>query len=246
MHLATHDALTDLPNRAFFYDRLDRALRKTRRKNEGLVVLLLDVDRFKEINDTFGHAAGDEVLREVAQRLIMATRDSDSVARLGGDEFAIVLHSASEMDGARVAARVSECFNTPVPIGSEAVKVKISTGWAVFPQDGPDAETLLKRADEAMYIAKRGRVEDRDGTESSQERFRSAFPRSSISHRARQGHPAKATSSKDPAIRNSPQKTSSNASRLLIDFLGVTGSPRLIHLMCPSQTPAGAARTTQR
>jgi diguanylate cyclase (GGDEF)-like protein/PAS domain S-box-containing protein len=155
LYLATHDALTDLPNRAFFRDRLDHALKKTRRKKEELVVLVLDVDQFKDINDTFGHAVGDEVLREVAQRLVVVTRDGDSVARLGGDEFGIVLQSASDADGTRIAARVSECLNVPVVVGANAIKVEISTGFAVFPREGTDAETILKRADVAMYIAKR-------------------------------------------------------------------------------------------
>jgi PAS domain S-box-containing protein len=89
-HLAMYDALTDLPNRVFFRDRLDHALKSTRRRHEELVVLVLDLDQFKDINDTFGHAAGDEVLREVARRLVVVTRDGDSIARLGGDEFAIL------------------------------------------------------------------------------------------------------------------------------------------------------------
>ncbi|MGA3352863.1 MAG: GGDEF domain-containing protein [Acidimicrobiales bacterium] len=154
-HLATHDALTDLPNRAFFRDRLDHALKMTRRRQEELVVLVLDVDRFKDINDTYGHMAGDDVLREVAQRLAGATRDGDSIARLGGDEFAILLPGASETEGSKVAERVSDCLSEPIVTGASAIKVYISAGLAVFPREGTDAETLFRRADAAMYVAKR-------------------------------------------------------------------------------------------
>ncbi len=155
-HLATHDALTDLPNRAFFRDRLNHALLGARRRHEQLVVLVLDLDRFKEINDIYGHLAGDVVLREVAQRLAGSTRDGDSVSRLGGDEFSILLAKASEDDAMRVAARASECLKEPVVIGTSEINVQISTGYAVFPRDGTDAESLFRRADAAMYIAKRG------------------------------------------------------------------------------------------
>jgi diguanylate cyclase (GGDEF)-like protein/PAS domain S-box-containing protein len=158
-HLAMHDALTNLPNRVFFSDRLTYALKKTRRRHEELVLLVLDVDRFKDINDTFGHAAGDEVLREVAQRLARVTREGDSIARLGGDEFSILLPGASQAEGMKVAKRVSECLEDPIVIGAEAVKVDVSTGLAVFPREGTDAETLFRRADAAMYIAKRASAE---------------------------------------------------------------------------------------
>jgi diguanylate cyclase (GGDEF)-like protein len=156
-YLATHDALTDLPNRAFFRDRLYHALRQARRKKKELVVLVLDIDRFKEINDTYGHLVGDDVLQEVAQRLLTATRDGDSLARLGGDEFAILLSGAAEDEGPRVAKRVSASFKAPIVLGTGTVKVEISTGLAVFPREGADAETLFRSADAAMYAAKRAR-----------------------------------------------------------------------------------------
>jgi diguanylate cyclase (GGDEF)-like protein len=127
----------------------------TRRRQEELVVLVLDVDRFKDINDTYGHMAGDDVLREVAQRLAGATRDGDSIARLGGDEFAILLPGASETEGSKVAERVSDCLSEPIVTGASAIKVYISAGLAVFPREGTDAETLFRRADAAMYVAKR-------------------------------------------------------------------------------------------
>jgi diguanylate cyclase (GGDEF)-like protein/PAS domain S-box-containing protein len=154
-HLALHDGLTDLPNRMFFRERLDHALKRTRRRHEQLVVLLLDLDQFKDINDSFGHAVGDEVLQEVARRLAVVTRDGDSIARLGGDEFAILLPNASEEEGRKVAGRVSNGLKEPIVVGARAIDVDISAGLAVFPGDGTDAETLLQRADAAMYVAKR-------------------------------------------------------------------------------------------
>jgi diguanylate cyclase (GGDEF)-like protein/PAS domain S-box-containing protein len=164
-HLAMYDALTDLPNRVFFRDRLDHALKRTRRRHEELVLLVLDLDQFKDINDTFGHAAGDEVLREVARRLVVATRDGDSIARLGGDEFAILCPSATEEDGLKVAGRVTDGLKEPMVIGDRTINVDISAGLAVFPRDGADAETLLQRADVAMYVAKRAHGMARRGPE---------------------------------------------------------------------------------
>ena len=102
---------------------------------------------------------GDEVLQEVARRLAGATREGDSIARLGGDEFSILLPRASEAEGKQVATRVSESLEEPIVIGSDAIKVDISTGLAVFPRDGTDAETLFRRADAAMYAAKRASAE---------------------------------------------------------------------------------------
>ena len=154
---ALHDGLTDLPNRVFFLDRLDHALKRTRRRRENLAVLMLDVDCFKEINDNFGHSSGDEVLREVAQRLASVTREGDSIARLGGDEFAILLPNATEEDGIRITQRISHCLEDSFVLGANAIKVDISVGFAVFPGDGTDAEVLLKRADAYMYEAKRAK-----------------------------------------------------------------------------------------
>jgi diguanylate cyclase (GGDEF)-like protein len=158
-HLAMHDGLTDLPNRVFFYERLKHALKKARRRHEELVLLVLDVDRFKDINDTFGHGAGDEVLKEVARRLARATREGDSIARLGGDEFSILLPGASQAEGTKVALRVSECLEEPIVIGDNLIKVDISTGLAVFPREGADPEALFRRADAAMYLVKRARAD---------------------------------------------------------------------------------------
>jgi diguanylate cyclase (GGDEF)-like protein/PAS domain S-box-containing protein len=162
-HQAMYDALTDLPNRVFFRDRLDHALKRTRRRHEELVVLMFDLDHFKDVNDTFGHTPGDEVLREVARRLALLTREGDSIARLGGDEFAILLPNASEEQGIKVTRRASDSLRKPIAVGARAIKIDISVGLAVSPRDGIDAETLLQRADIAMYLAKRAHQKSRKG-----------------------------------------------------------------------------------
>jgi diguanylate cyclase (GGDEF)-like protein len=153
-HQALYDGLTDLPNRTLFHERLDRALRSARRAQEQLAVLMLDVDRFKEINDTLGHAAGDAVLREVGRRLSTLTRDGDSVARLGGDEFGILLANASEEDAAAVAARLTACLEESIVVDDLPLNIDVSAGLATFPEDGQSADLLLRRADVAMYTAK--------------------------------------------------------------------------------------------
>ena len=151
---ALHDALTGLPNRVFLCDRLALALRGCRRRRDGLVVLMLDLDRFKAVNDTLGHAAGDEVLREVSRRLGSVTRDGDSVGRFGGDEFAIVLPGSSEDHGREVAKRVSRSLTEPIVVGKRKVDIDISIGLALFPRDATSPEGLVKKADIAMYAAK--------------------------------------------------------------------------------------------
>ena len=115
---------------------------------------MLDLDRFKEINDTLGHAAGDEVLREVAWRLSRVTRGDDSIARLGGDEFSILLRNASEADAVAVVSRVSSCLEEPVVVQDLPLRVDASIGLAAFPRDGGDADLLIQHADVAMYAAK--------------------------------------------------------------------------------------------
>jgi diguanylate cyclase (GGDEF)-like protein len=151
---ALYDGLTGLPNRALFRERLDHELKVARRALRDLAVLMLDVDRFKEINDTLGHSAGDEVLKEFARRLSAVTRESDSVARLGGDEFAVLLSSVSEDDGARVVARLSKSLEAPILVDDLPLHIDVSVGMAAFRQDGEDVDLLLRRADIAMYLAK--------------------------------------------------------------------------------------------
>jgi diguanylate cyclase (GGDEF)-like protein/PAS domain S-box-containing protein len=155
IHMAHHDALTDLPNRALFRERLDEALRRERRSNRCVAVLALDLDRFKEVNDTLGHAIGDALLKSVTQRLRGCVRETDTIARLGGDEFAIVqgvIHEAN--DPAALARRIQEAITQPHDLDSHLVIIGTSIGIAVGPEDGAGPDQLLKNADLALYKAK--------------------------------------------------------------------------------------------
>jgi diguanylate cyclase (GGDEF)-like protein len=153
-HLARHDTLTGLPNRALFLDRLDHALRVRRRRHSRLAVLFCDLDGFKRVNDRLGHAAGDNLLIEVAGRLTSRLRDSDTVARLGGDEFAILIEDVAE--GAEVAVscdRILEALRERITVSGHRVSVSTSIGVA-FSDTGDSADALLRNADMAMYQAK--------------------------------------------------------------------------------------------
>lgn len=153
--LATHDALTGLPNRLLLNDRIKAALSRSHRRPSQLALLLIDLDQFKEVNDSFGHAAGDELLRQTATRLEGAVRACDTVARMGGDEFVILLEDlAQPEDAALVASRILELCSEPVNIAGRSLKTTPSVGIALCPADGGDAESLLKCADLAMYQAK--------------------------------------------------------------------------------------------
>ncbi|MHB8620037.1 MAG: diguanylate cyclase domain-containing protein [Chloroflexota bacterium] len=155
-HQALHDPLTDLPNRTLLYDRLRQAILGARRSSSSLALLMLDLDHFKEVNDTLGHAAGDELLRQLGARLAKILRQSDTVARLGGDEFAILLPSAATAQHAGLTAiRLLDLIRTPFEIEDRAVVVGASIGIAIHPQHGEEAEPLLRAADRAMYEAKR-------------------------------------------------------------------------------------------
>ena len=150
------DALTGLPNRLLFNDRLDTIIREANRTGECFAVLFVDLDRFKSINDTLGHAVGDQVLVAVTQRLRSSVRASDTVARYAGDEFTIVLrHIVKTEDVLRIAEKIVQLMDSPLYLddGPE-LQVTASIGISFFPEDAPDAETLLKHADEAMYAAK--------------------------------------------------------------------------------------------
>ncbi len=156
-HLAEHDFLTDLPNRVLLLDRLSLALSAARRKGSMLAILFLDLDRFKQINDTLGHQVGDQLLKEVAARLLKCVRKVDTVSRQGGDEFVIILADIGGIDhAAHVAATIRQAICQPYGIGAHELHVSTSIGVAIFPSDGDDIDTLVRNADTAMYHAKQG------------------------------------------------------------------------------------------
>ena len=154
-HQATHDALTGTPNRTLFRDRVDTALANSRRTQEELAVMLLDLDRFKEINDTLGHTYGDALLRQIGPRLRSVLREGDTVARLGGDEFAVLLPTVEDEDEARsVAARMLEALHRSFEVDDVVLDVEASIGIARSPWHGTNTEDLLRNADIAMSVAK--------------------------------------------------------------------------------------------
>jgi diguanylate cyclase len=158
-HQATHDTLTGLPNRLLFLDRLEREIAHGERDGRTFAVLVVDLDRFKVINDTLGHGVGDQLLMEIARRLSGAIRVVDTVARIGGDEFLLLIasiHQASDVS--IIAAKIASELDRPVMIEGTEVHTSASIGISVFPADGSDSDTLVAHADEAMYFAKqRGR-----------------------------------------------------------------------------------------
>jgi diguanylate cyclase (GGDEF)-like protein len=157
-HLATHDTLTGLLNRSALEDRLEHALAIARRNRSRVSVMFLDLDRFKNVNDTLGHQFGDMLLREVASRLQACAREADTVARLGGDEFVVMLEALNGLGTRRVAERILSAISAPFHIEGQELYLGVSIGIAVAPHDGDDPNTLLRKADAAMYLAKeRGR-----------------------------------------------------------------------------------------
>ena len=157
LRLAFEDHLTGLPNRAMFHDRLQQALLLARRHALPVSVMMLDLDRFKYVNDTLGHPVGDKVLKEVAARLRELLRESDTVARLGGDEFAILLPSGDVERANTVARRILSSLELPITIDEQPIDVGTSIGIVYFPEHGEDADMLLRHADIAMYAAKRSK-----------------------------------------------------------------------------------------
>jgi diguanylate cyclase (GGDEF)-like protein/PAS domain S-box-containing protein len=154
-HQALHDALTGLPNRAMLRDRLDEEIQTARRAHSSFALLLLDLDRFKEINDTFGHHVGDDLLRQVATRLRDVLRDSDTVARLGGDEFALLVPECDAVGGSAVARKVLRTLDQAFMFEGHRLEIGASIGIAIYPEHGEEPATLLQHADVAMYAAKR-------------------------------------------------------------------------------------------
>jgi len=154
--LAYYDALTNLPNRVLFKDRLEQALDLAKRSGKFLGVIFLDLDGFKEVNDTLGHDWGDHLLKQIGKRLSAAVRKYDTVARFGGDEFLIMVPQlAQKKDLEEVAKKITRIFQQPVIIEEQEFFINASSGVAVFPEDGEDVKTLLKNADMAMYVAKK-------------------------------------------------------------------------------------------
>lgn len=154
-HLATHDPLTGLPNRLLLLDRLDQAILRSKRQHTQVGLLFIDLDGFKEVNDTLGHAAGDELLKQIALRLRKVVRGGDIIARLGGDEFIVgILDAASAEQISLVADKLLKAINQAARIAGQEVTVSGSVGVCVYPDQGPDAQALLKCADAAMYAAK--------------------------------------------------------------------------------------------
>jgi len=155
LHMATHDSLTGLPNRNLLQDRVSQAIGYAERMQRELAVLFIDIDRFKNINDSLGHAAGDQLITIMAQRLRAAVRTVDTVARVGGDEFVVILTDLSrESDIAKVLPGLLAAITQPMPVDGHQLTVTGSIGISVYPRDGRDVSTLLKNADTAMYRAK--------------------------------------------------------------------------------------------
>ncbi len=155
IHMASHDALTDLPNRVLLADRVDQAVALARRGRGRIAVLMLDLDHFKPVNDTFGHAVGDALLQELARRLRTSVRDSDTVARIGGDEFVVMLPNVRDQDDAlRIAHKIRFTMERPFVIDRRHLTLSATIGIAIYPEHGIDGMELMQNADIAMYRAK--------------------------------------------------------------------------------------------
>ncbi|WP_054774237.1 putative bifunctional diguanylate cyclase/phosphodiesterase [Methylogaea oryzae] len=155
-HMAHYDVLTDLPNRTLLTDRIQQALAQARREEAALALMFIDLDRFKPVNDTLGHAVGDLLLKEVAIRLQECVRESDTVSRLGGDEFVVLLPTLDvAADALLVAEKILQALAAPFALAGHYIRISSSIGIAVYPEHGDDEIQLLKNADTAMYYAKK-------------------------------------------------------------------------------------------
>ena len=153
---ASFDPLTDLQNRGVFQERLTQALQEAKRRNYCVALMVVDLDLFKEVNDSAGHLVGDDVLRTVGKRLVACVRDKDLVYRIGGDEFTVLVENVAEQQYYRhIAERILNAMSEPFAVGDDAFRVGASVGISMFPADAEDAESLLKKADDAMYAVKR-------------------------------------------------------------------------------------------
>lgn len=155
IRLAHYDLITNLPNRVLFLDRFKQDIKKAYRERQTITLMYLDLDRFKEVNDTLGHDMGDLLLKETAQRLESCVREMDTVARLGGDEFTLILNNLDNQSSIeRIAQEILDKLAKPFHLGNELVYITTSIGVSIYPEDGHDVEVLLKNADQAMYAAK--------------------------------------------------------------------------------------------
>ena len=153
--LAMTDPLTGLANRNRFHSHMERALANAKRQNNRVALLFLDMDKFKSVNDEFGHPSGDDLLKQVASRLVATARETDTVARLGGDEFAIIMTHMEKADApAQLASRMTECLSAPFDLNGQAVETRTSIGISVYPDDDTDIDQLIRKADVALYQAK--------------------------------------------------------------------------------------------
>jgi len=154
--MATHDGLTGLPNRILLYDRFKVAAAHAERENKKMAIMMVDLDRFKRINDKLGHDFGDRILVAVAGRLTDALRKSDTVVRMGGDEFVLQLSEIDDKEHAvTVAQKIIEDFNRPFLLQGQKINVTVSIGVVIYPDDGKNIDSLIKKADKLMYRAKK-------------------------------------------------------------------------------------------
>ena len=156
-HIATHDRLTNLPNRYLFYDHLDLALKRAKRQGHKLAVLNIDLNEFKHVNDQFGHAIGDKLLKIVGGRIQDCVRENDILARMGGDEFTVILDSMGNKHTSvdPIVSRITQKLSKQVIIQGNLINISASIGISCYPYDGERGEELVQSADQAMYIAKR-------------------------------------------------------------------------------------------
>jgi diguanylate cyclase (GGDEF)-like protein/PAS domain S-box-containing protein len=152
---ANFDHLTQLPNRRLFRDRLEQEMKMTNRASLSMALMFIDLDRFKEVNDTLGHDAGDALLVEAARRITECVRESDTVARMGGDEFTVILSRITDSDHVeKVAQNIIRKLSEPLFVGGHTINSSASIGITIYPSDGVEAAQLIKNADQAMYLAK--------------------------------------------------------------------------------------------
>lgn len=196
-HQALHDGLTGLPNRTLLRDRLQQAMYVADRTRQTLALMLMDLDHFKEVNDTLGHAAGDIILQQVAMRLRHATRESDTVARLGGDEFALILLTESEDDVIKATRSLVETIREPIMVEGKSLRIGESIGIALYQKHGTDFDILLRKADVAMYESKRAR--------SSFTMYETALDRNSLSQLVLSGELEKALKQREFMLHFQPK-----------------------------------------